>query len=95
MNISTKKVYLDYSASTPVDTIVLRAMNKYFIDNFGNPQSVHSFGQTAIAAVDYSREIIANSINADFSEIIFTGSATESNNLAMRGIVKKNLNKII
>lgn len=93
MNISTKKVYLDYSASTPVDTIVLRAMNKYFIDNFGNPQSVHSFGQTAIAAVDYSREIIANSINADFSEIIFTGSATESNNLAMRGIVKKNLNK--
>jgi cysteine desulfurase len=93
MDVSKKNIYLDYSASTPVDPIVLRAMNKYFTNDFGNPQSVHAFGQKAISAVDRSREIIANSINANFSEIIFTGSATESNNLALRGIVKKFLNE--
>src|SRR5262249_595694 len=54
---------------------------------FGNPGSLHSFGQDAIAGVDHAREIIATAINADFREIIFTGSATEANNLALRGAV--------
>lgn len=83
-----KKIYLDYAATTPVDPEVLRAMQPYFGKKFGNPGSLHSFGQEAIKAVDESREKIAKAIGADFREVIFTGSATEANNLALRGAVK-------
>ena len=83
-----KKIYLDYAATTPVDPLVLKAMLPYFKEKFGNPGSLHSYGQEAIAAVDDSREKIARSIGAEFREIIFTGSATEVNNLALRGIVE-------
>jgi cysteine desulfurase len=85
---SKKKIYLDYAASTPMDPVVLRAMKPYFTEKFGNPGSLHSFGQEAIAAVDKSRETIAKVIGAEFREIIFTASATEANNLALRGIIK-------
>ncbi|MBI2048890.1 MAG: cysteine desulfurase [Candidatus Liptonbacteria bacterium] len=81
------RIYLDYAASTPVDRRVLEAMTPYFSEKFGNPGSLHSFGQEAIAAVDESREKITKSIGADFREIIFTGSATEANNTALRGVV--------
>ncbi len=80
-----KNIYLDYAASTPVDPEVLDAMKPYFSERFGNPGSLHVFGQEAIAAVDRSRESIARSIGADFRQLIFTGSATEANNLALRG----------
>lgn len=83
-----ERIYLDYAATTPVTPSVLEAMTPYFSEKFGNPGSLHSFGQEAIAAVDRSREAIAKSIGADFREIIFTGSATEANNLALRGVVK-------
>ena len=83
-----KKIYLDYAASTPVDKEVEEAMQPYFGLKFGNPGALHSFGQETMAAIDHSREIIAKSLGADFSEIIFTGSATEANNLALRGIVR-------
>ncbi len=83
------RVYLDYAATTPVDPEVFKAMKPYFSDKFGNPGSLHYAGQEAIAALDYSRETIARSIGADFREIIFTSSATEANNLALRGIVKQ------
>ncbi len=82
------RIYLDYAASTPVDPEVLRAILPYFAEKFGNPGSLHSFGQEAMAAVDISRETIAKAIRADFREIIFTGSATEANNLALRGSIK-------
>ncbi len=82
------KIYLDYAATTPVDPRVLRAMQPYFSDTFGNPSSLHSFGQQAVAAVDASRESIAGAFKADFRETIFTGSATEANNLALRGVVR-------
>jgi len=71
-----------------MDIAVKKAMAPYFSDKFGNPGSLHFFGQEAMAAVDESREKIAKTIGADFREIIFTGSATESNNIALRGIIK-------
>lgn len=82
-----KKIYLDYAATTPVDKEVLKEMLPYFNKKFGNVSSIHSFGQEAIAAIDKSREKIAKLFNCDFGEIIFTGSATESNNLAIKGLV--------
>ncbi len=89
-----KRLYFDHAASTPVDPRVLRAMRPYFSNEFGNPGSLHSFGQKAIAAVDASREEIGTLIGAKhFREIIFTSGATEANNLALRGAVdfyKKN-----
>lgn len=90
-----KRIYLDYAATTPVDPAVVRAMTPYFSRKFGNPGSLHFFGQEAMAAVDESREKIVKAIGrppADgFREIIFTGSATEANNLALRGIIGANL----
>jgi cysteine desulfurase len=83
------KIYLDYAATTPVEQAVLRAMKPYFSEKFGNAGSLHSFGQAAIAAVDRSRETLAGLIRAEFREIIFTGSATEANNLAIRGVVRQ------
>ena len=89
MKISRKKIYLDYAATTPVDKEVLKAMTPYFSEKFGNPGSLHSFGQEALKTIDESREKIAKTIGAGFREIIFTGSATEANNLALRGAVKE------
>src|SRR3989344_1286944 len=82
------RIYLDYAASTPVDKDVAEAMKPYFTENFGNPGSTHYFGQKAQAAIDNSREVVAKSIGAKFNEVIFTGSATEANNLALRGVLK-------
>ncbi len=83
-----KRIYFDYAATTPVDKEVIKAMAPYLNEKFGNPGSLHFFGQEALAAVDASRETIAKTVGADFNEIIFTGSATEANNLALRGIAK-------
>ena len=87
--MKSERIYLDYAATTPVDPAVLRAMKPYFSEKFGNAGSLHSFGQEAIAAVDRSRESVAKAISAEFREVIFTSSATEANNLALRGIVKR------
>jgi cysteine desulfurase len=89
MNSRKERIYFDYAAGTPVDPRVLAAMRPYFSQKFGNPGSVHSFGQEALAAVDRSRETIGQAIGAEFREVIFTGSATEANNLAIRGAIKK------
>ncbi|MFH1451102.1 MAG: cysteine desulfurase family protein [bacterium] len=87
---NTRKVYLDYAATTPLDTRALKAMLPYFSQEFGNTMSLHTIGQQARAALETSREIIADLINADPEEIIFTSSATESNNLALKGIAWAN-----
>jgi cysteine desulfurase len=84
-----KRIYFDYVASTPVDPRVLRAMRPYFLKQFGNAGSLHSFGQEAIAAIDAARATMAHLIGADFHEVVFTGSATEANNLAIRGAVNR------
>lgn len=78
-------IYLDYSATTPVDSRVLEAMTPYFSASFGNPSSVHRFGQLAEAAIDSARETVARVLNCRPDEIIFTSCGSESDNLAIRG----------
>ncbi|MEW6285892.1 MAG: cysteine desulfurase family protein [Chloroflexota bacterium] len=78
-------IYLDYSATTPVDVRVLEAMKPYFSESFGNPSSVHRYGQQAEAAVDAARETVARVLNCRPDEIIFTSCGSESDNLAIRG----------
>jgi cysteine desulfurase len=83
-----KIIYLDYAASTPVAAEVFAVMEPYFMEKFGNPNSLHLMGQEARRAVDDAREEVKNFLGAKvLREIIFTGSATEANNLAIRGIV--------
>ena len=83
------RLYFDYAASTPIDKRVVAAMRPYFVSKFGNPSSLHIFGQEALAAVDKTREVITQSLGVNFRDIIFTGSATEANNLILRGVVKR------
>jgi len=78
-------VYLDYSATTPVDPRVIEAMTPYFSASFGNPSSVHRYGQVAEAAVESARETVASVLNCKPEEILFTSCGSESDNLALRG----------
>lgn len=84
-----ERIYLDYQATTPVDPRVLEAMLPYWSTNFGNPHSAeHSFGWKADQAINRVRGQIADLINAESDEIIFTSGATESNNLALQGMAR-------
>jgi len=87
---------MDYNATTPVDQEVLNVMIPYFRERFGNAASKHHYGNVAGAAVELSRKQISNLINCSTKEIVFTSGATESNNLALKGVVeshfKKNIN---
>ena len=90
----SKKIYLDYQATTPVDPKILEKMIPYFTENFGNPHSInHQFGRSANSAIESARENVANLINAEPSEVIFTSGATESNNLAIKSIARYHLEK--
>ncbi len=88
-----EKIYLDYAATTPVDPRAVKAMSPYFTEKFGNTMSLHSLGQEAKLVLEESREQVASLIGAEPKEIIFTSSATESNNLALKGIAFTNKNK--
>jgi cysteine desulfurase len=82
------RIYLDHHATTPVDPEVLAAMLPYFTERFGNPSSRHhAFGQEAADAVEEARAQVAALVGADAREIVFTSGATESDNLAVRGLV--------
>ena len=89
-----KIVYLDYHATTPVDPRVLEAMLPFFTERFGNPHSKqHAFGWDARDATDKARAQVAALINASAGEITFTGGATESSNLALKGAVAARLRR--
>jgi len=84
--MSVRPVYLDYSATTPVDPRVVDKMVPWLYEQFGNPASrSHSFGWDAEAAVEQARVDVASLVNADPREIVWTSGATESNNLAIKG----------
>ena len=78
-------IYLDYAATTPVDERVLEAMLPYFSGKFGNPSSIHRYGQQAEAALEGARQRVAADLNANMDEVVFTACGTESDNLALRG----------
>jgi cysteine desulfurase len=95
MFLSDKKmeVYMDYAATTPVDSRVLKAMNPYFSEKYGNTMSLHKQGREAKKALEESRKSVAALMNAEPDELIFMGSATEANNMVLKGVAYANKNK--
>jgi cysteine desulfurase len=93
MRKKTKKIYLDYAATTPADPRVIKAILPYLSEKYGNTMSLHQFGQKARQALEKSRKQVADLMGAQPNEIVFTSSATESNNLAIKGIAFANRNK--
>ncbi|MDF0716117.1 cysteine desulfurase family protein [Muricauda sp. 334s03] len=89
----TKKIYLDYNATTPTEPKVVEAMLPYFIENFGNASSDHSFGWCADDVVETARSQVAKLVDCRSTEITFTSGATEAANLALFGFCKKNGSK--
>ncbi len=84
----SKRVYLDYSATTPVDRKVLKAMMPFFSEKFGNPLTIHKFGSEASDAIKEARDAVTNFLNCQDKEVIFTSGATESNNFAIKGVLR-------
>jgi len=90
-----KTIYLDNAATTKVDEQVVKAMNEFSLEKYGNASSLHLKGQEVHRALEEARHVIAKSINAKDDEIYFTGSGTESNNWALKGIIQKSKKKHI
>ena len=88
MTKPTHPIYLDNAAATPVDPAVLEVMQKYFDQEYANPSALYGLGRQARAAIDDARATIANSLAAKPTEIVFTSCATESNNLAIQGVLR-------
>ncbi len=88
-----KRIYLDHSATTPVDPQVAELMMKYFVDYYGNPSSVHYYGREVRKALDEARTQVATLIGANPAEIAFTSGGTEADNLAIQGAAKAKLKK--
>ncbi len=86
-NTDVTPIYLDYNATTPLDALVLEAMHAALRETWGNPSSLHAFGQQARAALDDARGHVAALAGATPAEVVFTGSGTEADNLAVRGVL--------
>ena len=87
-----KSIYLDNAATTKTDELVLDAMMPFLKENYGNASSIHSFGKVSKVLLEDARDTVAEFIGASPKEIFFTGSGTESNNFAVKGIAFSNLN---
>jgi cysteine desulfurase len=83
----TPRIYLDHNATTPPAPEVVEAVTRAMRDEYGNASSIHSFGQRAKAAIDEARTAVAHLIGAEAGDIVFTGGGTESDNLALRGVM--------
>ncbi|MBF8248868.1 MAG: cysteine desulfurase [Bacteroidetes bacterium] len=94
-----RRVYLDHSATTPLDPAVYEVMESVFQQFFGNASSIHSFGREARLVLEESRETIAKSIGAKYDEVFFTSGGTEADNHALKGVAfeaqKRNKNHIV
>ena len=88
-----KRIYFDYAATTPTHPGVVEAIKPYFSDKFGNPSSIHFFGQEARAAVENARDKVAKLIGAKPEEIVFTSGGTEADNFALEGVAFANEKK--
>ncbi len=88
-----QKVYLDHSATTPVDPEVAQLMFTYYTEKYGNPSSIHSFGREAKQALEEARRQVAHIIGARPEEVIFTSGGTEADNMAIFGVVESKKNK--
>ena len=86
MDTPKRHIYLDHSATTPVDPRVVEAMAPYWNEVFGNSEASHALGQAAASAMERARQTVADVLSCRPSEIIFTGSGTEADNLALRGV---------
>ncbi|MBU1177507.1 MAG: aminotransferase class V-fold PLP-dependent enzyme [Patescibacteria group bacterium] len=89
-----KSIYLDNAATTPVDSAVFKKMQPYFFEQYGNPSSVYSLGERANYAVENAREQVADFLNCSSNEIYFTGSASESDNWIIYGLLSNRKKKI-
>ena len=86
--MAMRKVYMDHSATTPIDRSVLEKMLPFFSDKYGNPNSVHAWGREVRSAVEEARANVARLINAEPREILFTGGGSEADNLAIKGVAE-------
>jgi cysteine desulfurase len=93
MVVNNKIIYLDYNSTTPIDPRVLETMLPFLKDNFANPSSTHHFGQSINEKLKQAREQIADFINAEAKEIIFTSGATEAINMAIKGVAESYSNR--
>ena len=85
-----KYIYLDYAATTPMDPRVIEEFNKQMKENYGNSSSLHAMGQKSAKTLNISRETIASLINAERNDIFFTSSGTESDNISLLGVARRN-----
>jgi cysteine desulfurase len=81
-------IYLDHAATTPMRPEILEVMRPYFSEHFGNPSSLHAYGLEARKAIEEAREQVARAIGATPQEIMFTSGGTESDNTALRGVLR-------
>jgi len=93
MLLSDGNIYLDYNATTPIDPVVLQAMEPFYQSHFGNPSSNHRLGQYNRQAIDLAREQVAALVGCQPGEIIFTSGGSESNNLALKGLAARSVSK--
>lgn len=91
--MALERIYMDHSATTPVESSVLEAMLPYFSEFYGNASNIHSYGREARAAIDDAREKVAQLINANYNEIVFTSGGSESDNHAIKGVAYANQKK--